>query len=97
MKINDILECFNKALDLQGNPDKIHYVAHSSWERKMGAIKQATTIITLIDPKVGAKEIICAEYTASIPAGQEDVLIEGAQRRALTEFITKWNHDTGVR
>lgn len=96
MKINDILECFNKALDAKGNPKRIHYVAHSTWERKMGTVKSAHTIITLIDPKADTKEIVHAEYTASIPTGQEEALIEESQRRALTEFVIKWDNDTGT-
>lgn len=96
MKINEVLECFNKALDIKGNPKKIHYVSHSTWERKIGTVKSATTTITLHDPKGGNKEIIKAEYTTNIPSGHEDALIEETQRRALTEFITKWNNDTGV-
>lgn len=96
MKINDVLECFNKALDAKGNPKRIHYVAHSTWERKMGTVKSAHTIITLIDPQAGTKEIVHIEYTASIPTGQEEALIEESQRRALTEFVIKWDNDTGT-
>lgn len=97
MKINDILECFNKALDANGNPKRIHYVAHSSWERKIGAVKSASTIITLCDPQEGTKDIITSTYTTNIPTGQEEVLLEETQRRALIEFIKNWDHDTGVR
>lgn len=96
MKINDILECFNRALDANGNPRGVHYVAHSTWTRKMGSIKSASTIITLCDPKEKPKEIIRAEYTTNILNGQEEVLVEETQRRALTEFIKKWRNDTGV-
>lgn len=96
MKINDVLECFNKALDAKGNPKRVHYVAHSTWERKMGTVKSAHTIITLIDPQAGTKEIVHTEYTASIPTGQEEALIEESQRRALTEFVIKWDNDTGT-
>ena len=97
MKINDILECFNKALDANGNPKGIHYVAHSTWERRIGAVKSAFTIITLCDPKEGTKEIVKAEYTTRIPSGQEEALVEETQRRALVEFIKRWNNDTGVK
>lgn len=97
MKINDILECFNKALDATNNPKKIHYVAHSTWERKMGAVKSASTTITLYDPQEGPKEIVKSEYTTNIPNGCEEVLIEETQRRALTEFIKKWHNDTGAK
>ena len=97
MKINDILECFNKALDANGNPKGIHYVAHSTWERRIGAVKSAFTIITLCDPKEGTKEIVKSEYTTRIPSGQEEALVEETQRRALVEFIKRWNNDTGVK
>lgn len=97
MKINDILECFNKALDANGNPKGIHYVAHSTWERKIGAVKSALTIITLCDSQDGPKEVVRAEYTTNIPKGQEEALLEETQRRALTEFIKRWNNDTGVK
>lgn len=96
MKINDVIECFNRVLDSRGNPDKVHYVAHSKWERKMGSVKTATTVITLYNPKEGVKEVVKSEYTTNIPSGQEEVLIEETQRRALTEFIKKWDHDTGT-
>lgn len=96
MKINDILECFNKALDAKGNPREIHYVAHSTWERRIGAVKSASTIITLCDPQAGPKEVIREEYTTTLPNGQEETLVEETQRRALTKFIMKWHNDTGV-
>lgn len=97
MKINDILECFNKALDLKGNPKRIHYVAHSVIERKIGSIKQATTIITLCDQLDNTRtDIIKESYTTSMPAGQEEVLKEETERRALIKFISRWNYDTGV-
>lgn len=94
MKINDILECFNKALDYKGNPKRIHYIAHSILEKKIGAIKSATTIISLYDPKEGTKEVVKSEYTTAIPKGHEEALVEETQRRALTEFIKKWQDDT---
>ena len=97
MKINDVLECFNKALDAIGNPKGIHYVAHSTWERKMGTVKSASTIITLCDPQEQPKEIIRANYTTNILNGHEEALMEETQRRALTEFIKKWHNDTGVK
>ena len=97
MKINDILECFNKALDANGNPKGVHYVAHSTWERKMGAVKSASTIITLCGPKEQPKEIIKSEYTTSIPNGQEEILMEETQRKALIEFIKRWHNDTGAK
>lgn len=97
MKINDILECFNQVLDSNGNTDRVHYVAHSSWERKIGTVKKATTIITLQDPKAGPKEIIKEEFTDSIAIGQEEILIEQSQKKALVEFIKRWNNDTGIR
>ncbi len=97
MKINDVIECFNKALDDIGNPNNAHYIVHSKWERKMGAIKSASTIITLYDPKEGTKEIVKSEYTTRIPSGQEEALIEETQRRALVEFIKKWHNDTRVK
>lgn len=97
MKINDVLECFNKAIDAIGNPNKIHYVAHSSWERKIGAVKSAYTIISVCSPNEKPREIIKSEYTTTIPNGQEEVLIEETQRRALTEFIKQWNNDTRVK
>ena len=96
MKINDILECFNKALDLAGNPEKIHYVAHSVIEKKIGPVKQATTIITLCDQANNTrKDIVEKSYTTSIPTGHEEVLKEETEKRALIEFITKWSHDKG--
>lgn len=96
MKINDVLESFNKALDVLGNPRRLHYVAHSSWERKIGSVKSATTIITLIDPQDKPKEVLREECTDSVPAGQEEVLIERSQKKALTEFIIRWSNDTGT-
>lgn len=97
MKINEILECFNKALDLKGNPNKVHYVAHSTLERKIGPVKQATTIITLLDQVNDIrKDIVEESYITNMPAGQEEVLKEETERRALIKFITMWNYDTGV-
>ncbi len=63
----------------------------------MGAIKSASTIITLYDPKEGTKEIVKSEYTTRIPSGQEEALIEETQRRALVELIKKWHNDTRVK
>lgn len=97
MKINDILECFNKVLDLKAATSHMHYVAHSTIEKKMGPVKKATTIITLCDHATGVnKDIISESYTTTMPSGQENVLIEETERRALTNFIRKWNNDTGI-
>ena len=96
MKINDILECFNKALDSKGNPRGIHYVAHSALERKIGIVKSASTTITLYDPQAGPQEVVKKELTAAIPNSLEEDLVEETQRKALTEFIIKCQNDTGV-
>ena len=97
MKINDVLECFNKVIDTTDNPNKVHYVAHSSWERKIGTVKSAYTIISICSLNEKPREIIKSEYTTTMPNGQEEVLIEETQRRALTEFIKQWSNDTGIK
>lgn len=97
MKINDILECFNVALDAKGNPNRIHYVARSTWEKRIGAVKSSTTFITLVDPQAEPKDIISEEYIDSVPAGQEEILMEESQKKALIEFIKMWDNDTRVK
>lgn len=94
MKINIVLECFNRALDDNNKNNKCHFVAHSFWERKIGSIKSATTIITLHDPIEGNKEIIKEEY---IGRGDEQVVVEESQKKALTEFVKLWSNDTGIK
>ena len=97
MKINDVLECFNKVIDINGNPNKIHYVAHSTIDKLIGQVKKATTIITLCNlSNEDRKEIIKEEYTATIPTGYESALIEESERRALLEFIKEWSYDKGT-
>lgn len=93
MKINTILECFNKVLDIEGNPRKTHFIAHSTLERKIGAVKTATTIITLHDPQGKDEDIIRQEYTTAMPISGEQALIEETQRRALVDFIQYWDND----
>lgn len=90
MKINDILECFNKVLDYKGNPERAHYIAHSILDRKIGTVKSASAIITFYDPIKGPEEVCRAECTDSIASGHEGELIEQAQKEALIEFIKIW-------
>lgn len=94
MKINEILECFNKVLDQHGNPDKVHYVAYDNIERRIGAVKTASTIITLVGPKGTKEEIIREEYTSNMPKEYENALLEETERMALVKFIEKWTNDT---
>lgn len=96
MKINEVLECFNRALDIKGNPKGIHYVARTTIEKKIGTCKQATTTITLCDPQAEPKDIISVSGIMSVPTGQEDVLMENMQKKALTEFIIRLLNDTGT-
>lgn len=99
MKINEILECFNKALDefraSNGSSVKTHFAARSAWERKIGAVKRAYTEIDLIDngpyDKGKATPIITQEYVSNVPSGAEVALIETTERRALKEFIIYWS------
>src|SRR5574344_2197538 len=80
MKINEILECFNKVLDIRGNPGKIHFVAYSSLEKKIGTIKQVTTVITLCDPQKGNTEFVKNSMTGVALTGLENKLIEESQK-----------------
>lgn len=86
MKINDILECFNRHLDSKVNGNSIHFVASSKWEKKFGALKKATTSIFKISPD-SSEEIITKEYATNIPSGAEAVLMEHTERLAIKEFI----------
>lgn len=97
MTINNILSCFNKVLDINGNPDNIHYIASSYIEKNIGPIKTAYTTITKYDPKNKGVDIIKVKCTNSIPKELEESLIEESQRKALIEFIQKWNNDTGIK
>lgn len=84
MRFNDILDCFNAHIT-EGQ-----YIAQSSWQRKIGRMKTATTIIYYIKGSE-QEEVIRKEYTASISNGCEDILIEETQKRALQDFIKYWN------
>lgn len=88
MKINDVLECFAENIN-----QNYKFVAVSSYERKMGSLKEATTTIKLIEIGKEPQTIVTAKYAASIPTGQEDAIIEQSQLKALTEFI-KYFYDT---
>lgn len=95
MTINEILNCYNHIL----NKDKI-YVAYSKWEKKFGPIKTAYVTIAVRDLKNlnnSPEEPIKTEFTGSVPAGQEYILMEKAQKLALIEFIKRWNNDTGIK
>lgn len=92
MKINEILECFDKALD-NGN----HYIIRSFWERKIGTLKQITSIIYLLDPDKTTSEFVKVEHVYAVNSGQEEEYVEENQKRALVEFIKKITNDTGVK
>lgn len=89
MTINDIIDCFNKALNT-------HYVVYSNIERKIGAIKEASTIITKINKDLKTEEVIRESCTASIIKDKEPLLIEESQKKALIKFI-EWLYDTGTK
>lgn len=99
MKINSVLECFNKVLDERGNPDKKHFVAHSTIEKKIGPIKEVTTFITLCNSTTGKNECIVKQVNtgASITEEAKEKLIEETEKKALVEFIMLWDYDTGIK
>lgn len=99
MKINDVLECYNKALDECGNPDKKHFVAHSTVEKKIGPVKEVTTFITLCNPTTGKNECIVKTTNTECSIGEEskEKLIEKTEKEALVEFIIMRDHDTGLK
>lgn len=95
MKTNDIIECFNKCLDLlrekNNSKCKGHFVIYSSWERKMGPIKVAETHIDYV---VGTTiEYITTHISENIASGQEEMLIAKSEEKALTLFISKWTEE----
>jgi hypothetical protein len=102
MGINIILECFNRHLDSERLKSKIktsgHFVSYSNWERKMGTLKVAKTYINFYKNGVNIP-VITAQHVASIPVGQEDVLIQECEKWALLKFIPHYyeNLDNFVR
>lgn len=90
VEINTILECFNKYLDSERLKSNIkvsgHFVCHSNWERKIGALKVASTYIDFHKRGVNIP-VINTQHATSIPAGQEDILVQECERQALIQFI----------
>lgn len=97
MKINDIIECFNKNLDRlrkDNKPDFCGYfTVHSYWEKVMGTLKTAHTIIEYVKSSKDKEIIIHTCYSSTIIAGHENALIEESERRALTFFIEEWTNN----
>lgn len=97
MGINTILECFNKHLDSERLKLNIHnsghFVCHSKWERKMGTLKVANTYISFY--KDGKNyPVLTTQYATSMPVGQEEVLVQECERRALITFIPYYYDNT---
>ena len=96
MKANDIMECFNRCLDLlrkkNNSKCKGHFVVHSNWERMIGPIKTANTYIDYIVNGSPLLHIV-SHVSENIASGQEDVLIAKSEEEALTLFISKWTEE----
>ena len=91
MRINDIIETFNKALSndraihhIEGNG---YFVTHTNWERKMGLIKSFTTNISFINKN--SQKHTCIDVTYKISCEEADVskYEEETQLKALEYFI----------
>ena len=95
MRINNILECFNKVLASKTGDKNRHIVAYSNWKPKMGPYKEASTIISLIDSvTMKSEQLISMSEVDRTPAGEEDKLIERNEEKALIEFIKLWDNDS---
>lgn len=96
MKANDIMECFNRCLDLlrekSNSKCKGHFVIHSNWERMIGPIKTANTYIDYVVDGNSLVYIV-SNVSENIASGQEDKLIAKSEEGALTLFISKWTEE----
>lgn len=95
MRINNVLECFNKVLESKRPKENKHVVAYSNWKQKMGPFKEATTVISIIDPTVmKSDKLVVVNTVDRVYAGEEELFIEKNEEKALIEFIKLWDNDS---
>lgn len=96
MKINNILESINKAIDVmrfnEGIEANGHFVAMSSIKKSMGPYKAYHIIIDYVDLD-GHKNFTFCNNTCMerCPTGEEHKLEEQCTLEVLTRFFIKWN------
>lgn len=92
MKINDILELFNSALE-----DKIngHYISFTTLDRLKGPIKKCIVQINHYN-KGEVTPIVEISNTENIASNLEEWFIKDTQKKALKQFF-KEMYDTRIK
>ncbi|MBQ9391970.1 MAG: hypothetical protein IJU02_07245 [Lachnospiraceae bacterium] len=96
MKINDVLECFNAALDSErinkGIKAKGHFVSTMEIKRSMGPYKQAHVTIIYIDLDRKANiPFITSSWTERALVEHLETFKEKAEMQTLIKFIISCN------
>lgn len=92
MKINDVLECFNKALSLKRNEvsteAKGHFVAYSNIRNLIGPYKEFFTQIVYVNPITTETKYICNNViTERCSKDSEDIMLIKNEKATLEKFI----------
>lgn len=66
MKINDVLECINRALEDERRAKGIeaigHFVCHSNYAKRIGTIKEFQTFIDFVNYKTGCSHRVTSYF-----------------------------------
>lgn len=92
MKINDVLECFNKALTVdrenQNRENKGHFVAYSNIRKSMGPYREFFTQIVYVNPVTTETKYICNnKLMERCCKDEESIKLETNEKKALEKFI----------
>ena len=92
MKINDVLECFNKALTIdrenQNRENKGHFVAYSNIRKSMGPYREFFTQIVYVNPITTETKYICNSTSMErCPREGEPTMLINNEKKALEKFI----------
>lgn len=94
MRINDVLESFNKTIEEErhrtGIKNRGHFISVTTIEKAMGPYKKYHVVIFYVDIDKGENiEFISKYYTHKVPKGKEESIQKIVDCDILTAFFTK--------
>lgn len=94
MRINDVLESFNRTIEEErhrtGIKNRGHFISVTTIEKAMGPYKKYHVTIFYIDTDKGENiEFISKYYTHKVPKGKEESTQKIVECEVLTAFFTK--------
>lgn len=91
MKINDVLECLNKTLDVERKVKRIdssgHFIYWVEVERKIGTTRTFTAYVDFVNNKQVTHHVISYKHTCTCPTEKVEEVKDGVSIQALTELF----------